>query len=110
MAFCARCGAALPTESIYCWSCGSKISKDRLGIREEEFEISGSKLVDKVKDLINEGNVRRIVIKQKGKTLLEIPLTAVVVGAFISPILAAVGALAALATDCTITVERTESA
>ncbi len=79
-------------------------------MREEEFEISGSRMVEKVKELIEEGNIRRIVIKQKGKTLLEIPLTAVVVGAFISPILAAVGALAALVTDCTITVERAETA
>lgn len=87
-----------------------KILKDRPGIKEEEFEISGSRLVEKVKELVEEGNIRRIVIKQKGKTLLEIPLTAAVVGAFISPILAAVGALAALVTDCTITVERAETA
>jgi hypothetical protein len=108
LAFCSRCGEALPTESTYCWSCGLKIQRDKPGIREEEFEISGSRLVEKVKELIDEGNIRRIAIKQKGKTLLEIPLTAVVVGAFISPILAAVGALAALVTDCTITVERVE--
>ncbi len=109
MSFCSGCGAALPQEATYCWSCGSKVSKAEPGVRREEFEVSGSQLLDNVKELIHEGNIRRIVIKQNNMTLIEIPLTIAVVGAFLAPILAAVGALAALVTNCTITVERVES-
>lgn len=73
----------------------------------EEFKVSGDELLKKVKQLINEGNIRRIIIKNKsGKTIMEIPLTVGVVGAVIAPILAAVGAAAALVTECTILVER----
>jgi integral membrane sensor domain MASE1 len=73
----------------------------------EEFAISGDKLVAKVKEIIAAGNVRRITIKSdEGKTLLEIPLTLGVVAAVIAPVLAALGALAALVTDCVIVVER----
>jgi len=61
----------------------------------------------KVKELIRQGNIRRIIIKnEKGETLMEIPLTFAVVGAVVAPILAAVGALAALVTNCTIIVEK----
>jgi len=108
VAFCSRCGAALPDGSVYCWRCGLKVAMDKHGVRHEEFEISGGQLLDKVKELIHEGNVRRIVIKQKGKPLLEIPLTIALVGAVVAPVLAAVGAVAALITDCTVTVERLE--
>lgn len=74
---------------------------------KEDFRVNGEELVDKVKQLINEGNIRRIIIKNKsGKTLIEIPLTIGVVGAVLAPILAAVGAIAALITECTITVIR----
>jgi hypothetical protein len=62
--------------------------------------------VDKVKQLIHEGNVRRIVIKQGDRPIAEFPLTAGLVGAVFAPVLAAVGALAALVTDCSIAVER----
>ena len=73
----------------------------------EEFKVSGEDLLRKVKELINEGNVRRIVIKNKdGKQLVELPLTVGVVGAVLAPVLAAVGAIAALVTECTIVVER----
>jgi len=75
--------------------------------RKEEFKVNGEELLKKVKELIAEGNVRRIAIKNKdGKTLVELPLTIGVVGAVIAPVLAAVGAIAALVTECTITVER----
>ena len=75
--------------------------------RVEEFRIDGEELLRKVKQLIKEGNVRRITIKNKdGKTLIEIPLTIGLVGAVVAPVLAAVGALAALVSECTITVER----
>lgn len=78
---------------------------------QEEFKVSGEDLLRKVKELINDGNVRRIVIKNKeGKRLIELPLTIGVVGAVIAPVLAAVGAVAALVTECTLMVEReTES-
>jgi hypothetical protein len=73
----------------------------------EQFEIKGEQLLSKVKELIEEGNVRRIIIKDKtGKELVTFPLTIGVVGAVLAPVLAAVGALAALVTECTITVER----
>jgi Domain of unknown function (DUF4342) len=75
----------------------------------EEFKINGEELLAKVKQLVKEGNVRRIVIKNKdGKTLIELPLTIGVVGAVLAPALAAVGAVAALVTECTILVERDE--
>jgi predicted O-methyltransferase YrrM len=75
--------------------------------RDEEFDVNGEDLVDKIKGFIHEGNVRRIIIKNKdGKAIIEIPLTIGVVSAVMAPALAAVGAIAALITDCTITVQR----
>jgi hypothetical protein len=72
----------------------------------ETTRVHGGELIDKVKELVHEGNVRRIVIKQGDRTIAEFPLTAGVVGAVFAPILAAVGALAALLTECSIAVER----
>jgi len=74
---------------------------------KESFKVAADQLVDAVKRLLHEGNVRRIIIKQEGKTVAEFPLTVGVVGAIVAPVLAAVGALAAVLTDCTIEVERT---
>ncbi len=75
--------------------------------KEESFKINGEDLLKKVKELIHEGNIRKITIKgKKGTTLIEFPLTIGVVGAAIAPVLAAVGAIAALVAECTITVER----
>jgi len=75
-----------------------------------EFKISGENLLKKVKELIEEGNVRKITIKDKtGKELIAFPLTIGVVGTVLAPVLAAVGALAALIGECTITVEREET-
>jgi hypothetical protein len=77
--------------------------------RVEEFRVKGEELLAKVKELIREGNVRRIIIdNDEGKTLIEIPMTIGVVGALLLPVLAAVGAVAALVTNCTIRVERRE--
>lgn len=74
---------------------------------QEEFKINGRDLVDKVKELIQEGNVRRIIVKDReGKTLVELPVTIGVVGAVIAPVLAGLGAIAALVAECTIIVER----
>jgi hypothetical protein len=75
----------------------------------EEFRVSGEELLAKIKELIHQGNIRRIGIKDKeGKTVLEFPLTIGVVGAVLLPTLAAVGAIAALLTEATIVVEKTE--
>lgn len=75
--------------------------------KTEEFKITGDELLAKFKELIHEGNVRRLIIKsESGMTLLEVPLTIGVIGAALLPVFAAVGALAAVATDCTIVVER----
>ena len=75
----------------------------------EEFSIKGDDLLAKVKQLIAEGNVRRMIIKDKtNKTIIEIPLTIGLVGIVLAPVLAAVGAIAALVTECTILVERTD--
>jgi predicted O-methyltransferase YrrM len=76
-------------------------------MKTEEFKINGKDLTEKVKSIINEGNVRRVIIKNKsGKTIVEIPVTIGVVGAVLAPALAAVSAIAVLATDCTLVVER----
>lgn len=77
---------------------------------KEEFKVNGEELLSKVKELIREGNIRRIIVKDKeGKTLIELPLTIGVVGAALAPILAAVGAIAALVTECSIVVVREEA-
>ena len=74
-----------------------------------EFKVKGEDLLRKVKELIHEGNIRRIIIKNDdGKTIIEIPLTIGVVGALLLPVLAAVGAIAALAVNYTIEVVREE--
>jgi Domain of unknown function (DUF4342) len=73
----------------------------------QEWKIQGEDLLKKLNEIIREGNVRRVSIKDKtGRTLVEFPLTVGVVGAALAPILAAVGAIAALVTECTISVER----
>ena len=79
---------------------------------KEKITVSGDKLLGKVKQLIREGNIRKVRIIQKDKVLLEVPLTigapAAAIGIVALPVLAAVGALAALVTECTIEVERVE--
>jgi hypothetical protein len=74
---------------------------------KESFKVAADQLVDAVKKLLHEGNVRRIVIKQDGRSVAEFPLSVGVVGAVIAPVLAAVGALSAVLSECTIEVERT---
>jgi len=75
----------------------------------EEFRLNGGELLNKIKEIIHEGNVRRIILKdENGKTVMEIPLTVGVVGAIVVPVLAAVGAIAALASNLTIVVEKVE--
>jgi hypothetical protein len=72
----------------------------------ETFKVTGDDLLRRVKEILHEGNVRRVVIKQGTRTIVEFPVTVGVVGALAAPSLAAIGALAALLTECTIEVER----
>ncbi len=76
---------------------------------DEEFKVSGTDLINKIKELIHEGNVRRIIIKDEdGKTFLEIPVTVGIIGALVAPILAAVGGIAVMAAKFTVEVVRSE--
>ena len=75
----------------------------------ESFKVAADQLQGAVEKVLREGNVRRVIVKQHGRTVAEFPLTVGVVGAVFAPILAAVGALAAVLTDCTIEVERAAS-
>lgn len=78
-------------------------------VRTEEFQVSGDMLIAKIKELVHEGNIRHIAIKNEdGKTLIDVPLTLSVVGAILAPQLAAIGAIAALVTRCTIVVDKVE--
>jgi hypothetical protein len=78
-------------------------------VRTEEFQVSGDALVAKIKELVHEGNVRHITIKNEdGRTLIDLPLTLGVVGTLLAPQLAAIGAIAALVTHGTIAVEKVE--
>jgi len=77
--------------------------------KTEEFKVEGEKVVAKIKEIFHEGNIRKVIIKDKdGKILIEIPMTIGVVGALIAPQLAAIGAIAALLTEATIVVEKRE--
>jgi len=88
------------------------VDKQKVRVTLEEMKVKGNQLVDKVKEVIEEGNARRLLIRKDGKTLLEIPLSVGVGGAtaavFLLPTLAAVGALAALVSDVEIVIEREE--
>ena len=76
----------------------------------EEFRVEGEKLIPKMKELFHEGNIRRVIIKDKdGKTVMEIPVTLGVVGVLLAPQLAAIGAIAALITEATVVVEKAEN-
>jgi len=89
----------------FCPACGTKITR----VVTEEFSVDADDLIERVKQLIHEGNVNRIIIKDdKDKVLLEIPATVGVIGAVLVPWLAALGVIAALATRCRIIVERRE--
>lgn len=76
----------------------------------ETVKIEGGNVIDKLRELIHQGNIRRVVIEHGGRVVAEFPLTAGVVGSVLAPPLAAIGAIYALAKDCTIKVERVESA
>jgi hypothetical protein len=75
----------------------------------EEFKLNGDEILNKLKDLLHQGNIRRIILKDEGgKIFMEIPLTVGVVGAIIIPVWAAIGAIAALVSKLTIVVEKVE--
>jgi hypothetical protein len=95
----------LKDEDKFCPVCGAAAAK----VTREEYSVSGSNLVDRVRELLHEGNVTRVIVKDEGgKTLLEIPATVGVVGVVLAPWLAALGVIAALVANCRIVVERRE--
>ena len=105
MPYCTKCGAPLKEDDKFCPVCGASVAK----VTREEFSVSSSNLVDRVRELLHEGNVTRIIVKdEKGKTLLEIPATVGVIGTVLAPWLIALGVIAALVTNCRIVVERRE--
>jgi repressor of nif and glnA expression len=104
--FCPKCGSPAADDAAYCHSCGARLPK----VTREEFSVSPDDLGKKVKQLIHEGNVTRIIVKgEKGETLLDIPVTVGLVGIVLAPVLAAVGVIAAMATKCTVVVERKQA-
>ncbi|UCD95971.1 MAG: DUF4342 domain-containing protein [Candidatus Bathyarchaeota archaeon] len=105
MIYCSKCGAKLSEDDRFCSACGAPVAK----IVKEEISVSSDNLIEKVKELLHEGNVTRIIVKDDaGKVLLEIPATVGIIGVVIAPWLAALGAIAALASNCKIVVERRE--
>lgn len=89
----------------FCYACGAPAVK----IAKEEIVVSADNLIEKVKELLHEGNVTRIIVKDEHeKNLLEIPVTIGVIGVLLAPWLAALGVIAALATNCKIIVEKRE--
>jgi len=102
---CEKCGTDLPAEAQYCFKCGSRVGK----VFTEEFSVRSDDLVKKVKDILHQGNVNRIIVRdEQGRLLLEVPAAAGLIGAILAPWLAALGAIAALVTECSISVERRE--
>jgi hypothetical protein len=95
----------LKDDDKFCPVCGAPVTK----VTREEFRVSGSNLVDRVRELLQEGNVTRVIVKdEKGKVLLEIPATVGVIGTVLAPWLVALGVIAALVANCRIVVERRE--
>lgn len=83
--------------------------KEKVKTMKEEFKASGKEVLEKIKKIVKEGNVRRIIVKSdKGNTIIEFPLTVGVVGAALLPIWAAIGTILALVANCTIVVEKEE--
>ena len=77
LVYCTKCGSPLKDNDVFCFSCGAQVAK----ITSDEYTVSGGDLVDRVKELLHEGNVTRVIVKNEtGKTLLEIPATVGVIG------------------------------
>ena len=103
--YCVECGTTLKETDKFCPNCGTEVAK----VTQEEYTVSGNDLVDRIRELLHEGNVTKVIVKnESGKTLLEIPAAVGVVGAVIAPWLVALGVIAALVTNCKIVVERRE--
>lgn len=105
MPYCTKCGALLKQDDKFCHICGASAAK----VTQEEYVVSSNNLVERISELLHEGNITRIIVKdEKGKQLLEIPATVGVIGAVIAPWLAALGVISALVANCKIVVERRE--
>ncbi len=105
MTYCAKCGAVLNEQALFCSACGTQVKKTI----SEEISVESENLIQKVKELLHEGNVTRIIIKNEdNNVLLEIPATIGVIGVLIAPWLAALGAIAGLATNAKLTIIREE--
>jgi uncharacterized membrane protein YvbJ len=105
MSYCVKCGAKLFEDAKFCSSCGAAVEK----VTTEEYDVRSDDLIERVKQLLHEGNVTRIIVKdEKGKVLFEMPATVGVIGVVLVPWLAALGAIAALATNCKIVVIKRE--
>ena len=100
---CPKCGSEISEDSVYCRICGTRLGK----YVTEEIPVASNEVLKRVQELLHEGNITRIVVKDDaGKQLIEIPATVTVVGALLVPWMAALGVVAAIATKCTIVVER----
>jgi len=105
LSYCSKCGAKLKEDDEFCYACGAPVAK----VVKEEFTVSANNLIERIKELLHEGNVTRIIVKDEtGKAMLEIPSTVGVIGVVLAPWLAALGVIAALATNCRVVVERRE--
>jgi hypothetical protein len=103
---CPKCGRKVTEDMDYCPSCGTYLKKTS----QEQYSVSSDELVKKIKELIHEGNVTRIIVKdEKGETLLEMPVTVGFVGTLLAPWMAALGVIAVMATRCSIIVIRKET-
>jgi uncharacterized protein DUF4342/zinc ribbon protein len=106
---CSKCGSELPLDSQFCLHCGAPLSTEK-----DVYQVSGEGLVGKVKEIIRDADVKRIVIKdEKGKVLLSIPVTWSIAGGLatlaLAPWLVALGVVAGVVAKCTIEVERSPS-
>jgi len=103
--YCVNCGRELSEDMNYCPYCGA-LQKN---VVRKEYEVPSDDLIKKIKELIHKGNVTKIIVKnEKDETLLEMPVTVGLIGALLAPWVAALGAIAALATKCKIIVEERE--
>lgn len=103
--FCKSCGKEISETMNFCPNCGASTKKTS----KEVYSVSSDDLVKKVKELIHEGNITKIIVKnEKDETLLEIPVTVGLIGAILAPWMAALGVIAAMVTRCKIVVERKE--